>query len=74
MEDIISMSDMGLIFEVTDGYGIDREQIRVDLTKEDPGSVRKGEAGMIEITVPLTTSLERWLPTLDNQLKAVLGS
>ena len=63
MEDIISMSDMGLIFEVTDGHGIDRESIRVDLTKEDPGSVRKGEAGMIEITVPLTTSLEHWLPT-----------
>ena len=74
MEDIISMSDMGLIFEVTDGYGIDRESIRVDLAKEDPGSVSKSDAGMIEITVPLTTSLERWLPTLDNQLKAVLAS
>ena len=73
MEDIISMSDMGLIFEVTDGHGIDRESIRVDLTKEDPGSVRKGEAGMIEITVPLTTSLEHWLPTLDSRLKAVLA-
>ena len=72
MEDIISMSDMGLIFEVTDDHGIDRESIRVDLTKEDPGSVRKSEAGMIEITVPLTTSLEDWLPTLDSRLKAVL--
>ena len=74
MEEIISMSDMGLIFEVTDGYGIDRESIRVDLAKEDPGSVRKGEAGMIEITVPLTTSLEHWLPTLDSRLTAVLAS
>ena len=73
MEDIISMSDMGLIFEVTDGYGIDRESIRVDLSKEDPGSVRKGEAGMIEITVPLTTSLEHWLPTLDSRLKGGAG-
>ena len=74
MEDIISMSDMGLIFEVTDGYGIDRESIRVDLAKEDPGSVRKSEEGMIEITVPLTTSLEHWLPTLDSRLKAMLAS
>ena len=73
MEDIISMSDMGLIFEITDAHGIDRESIRVDLTKEDPGSVRKGEADMIEITVPLTTSLEDWLPTLDSRLKAVLA-
>ncbi len=72
MQDIISMSDMGLIFEVTDGYGIDREHIRVDLSKEDPGSVRKGEAGMIEITVPLTTPLEQWLSALDSRLKAVL--
>ncbi len=73
MEDIISMSDMGLIFEVTDAHGIDREHIRVDLSKEDPGSVRKSEAGMIEITVPLTTSLEDWLPTLDSRLKTVLA-
>ena len=72
MEDIISMSDMGLIFDVTDGYGIDRESIRVDLSKEDPGSVRKGESGMIEITVPLTTPLEEWLPALDSRLKAAL--
>ena len=74
MEDIISMSDMGLIFDVTDAYGIDREHIRVDLAKEDPGSVVKSDAGMIEITVPLTTPLEQWLPALDSRLKAILDA
>ena len=74
MNDIISMSDMGLIFEVTDGYGIDREHIRVDLAKEDPGAVGKNDAGMIEITVPLSTPLQQWLPALDSWLKAELGA
>ena len=33
MEDNISMTDMGMIFEVTDALGIDREAIRVELAK-----------------------------------------
>ena len=75
MEDIIGMAEMGMIFEVTDDLGIDRESIRVDLTKEDPGSVQVGEAGMmggrgiVEIVVPLSTPLEEWLPTLKAELQ-----
>ena len=75
MEEIISMADMGTIFEVTDELGIDRESIRVDLTKEDPGSVQRGSGGLaqadstIEIVVPLSTSLEEWLPTLKAELE-----
>ena len=54
MEDIISMADMGAIFSVTDTFGVDREHIRVDLEKADPGSARLGSGGMVEIVAPLT--------------------
>lgn len=68
-EDMIGMDDMAQIFEVTDTLEIDREMIRVELTKEDPGSVVKRSDGMIEIVVPLTTPLESWLPTLKSGLE-----
>ena len=37
--DIITMTDMAAVFDVTDSLSIDRELISVELTKEDPGSV-----------------------------------
>ena len=60
---------MGLIFEVTDAMGIDRESISVPLGKEDPGAVRKLPAGGIEIVVPESTPLEDWLATLQSELE-----
>ena len=56
---------MGLIFQVTDAMGIDRESISVPLGKEDPGAVRKLPTGEVEIVVPETMPLEEWLPTLE---------
>ena len=37
--DIITMADMAAVFDVTDALSIDRELIRVELTKEDPGAI-----------------------------------
>ncbi len=71
MENMINMEDMGLVFQVTDDLGIDRESIRVELTKEDPGSVQRRDDGAIEIVVPLSTSLDEWLPALDSELRAL---
>ena len=68
-ESIIGMCDMGLIFEITDAMGIDRESISVPLGKEDPGAVRKLPAGDIEIVVPESTPLEDWLATLQAELE-----
>ena len=70
-EDMIGMDDMAQIFDVTDDLEIDREIIRVELTKEDPGSVVKRPDGMIEIVVPLTMPLESWLPTLKSGLEGL---
>ena len=60
---------MGLIFEITDAMGIDRESISVPLGKEDPGAVRKLPSGDIEIVVPESTPLEDWLATLQAELE-----
>ena len=38
-DQIIDMSDMAAVFSVTDQMGIHRESVRVELTKEDPGSI-----------------------------------
>ena len=54
---IINMTDMGIIFSVTDAMGIHRESVSVELTKEDPGSINRADGGKIEITIPETLSL-----------------
>ena len=68
-EDIIGMREMGAIFNVTDEFGIDREQISVSLGKEDPGTVSRRATGEIEIVVPLTVPVEDWMGTLASRLK-----
>jgi hypothetical protein len=73
-DDIITMADMAKVYEITDSLGIDREAINVELGKEDPGGWRKGDGGMmkrdvIEITLPATVPLDRWLPTLREGLE-----
>ena len=79
MDEIITMEDMAAVYDVTDDLGIDRESINVELAREDPGSWGKGESGMmkrevIEITLPLTTPLQEWLPTLKTGLEELLAA
>ena len=68
-DDIISMHVMGVIFEVTDAFGIDRESISVPLEKEDPGTVRMFSKGEVEIIVPLSVPIEVWVTTLLSELQ-----
>ena len=68
-EDIISMYDMGVIFDVTDSMGIDRESVSVELGKEDPGNVRKVGGHVIEIVVPISVPIEEWAKTLNAELE-----
>ena len=79
MSDIITMEDMATLYEMTDEMGIDREAINVELAKEDPGSWSKGTSGMsnqevIEITLPASTPLADWLPTLRAGLEELIRS
>lgn len=68
-DSIIGMYDMGLIFEVTDAMGIDRESISVPLSKEDPGAVYKLATGEIEIVVPESIALDQWIPNMQAELE-----
>ena len=67
-EGIIDMQDMDLIFSVTDPLGIHRESVRVELSKEDPGSIGRTGSGIIEITVPETGAIEEFIQRLQDEL------
>ena len=68
-EGVIDMNDMEVIFSVTDSMGIHRESVRVELGKEDPGSVGKDSGGLIEITVPETQTIQEFCGRLESELK-----
>ena len=70
-EELISMEDMESIFEVTDSLGIHRESVRVELAKEDPGSIQKVADGMVEITLPVNESAEVFCRKLRIDLEAM---
>jgi len=70
-EGIIDMQDMETIFSVTDGFGIHRESVSVELSKEDPGSIQKSARGTIEITVPESVTIEEFSLRLQAELEAM---
>ena len=70
-EDLITMEDMAMIFEVTDALGIHRESVRVELNKEDPGSIQRVADGMVEITLPANESVEVFCRKLRIDLEAM---
>ena len=71
MDVIITMEDMAAIFDVTDALGIHRESVRVELTKEDPGSIHRVADGMVEITLPVNESTEIFCRKLRIDLEAM---
>ena len=70
-EELIGMDDMEAIFGVTDALGIHRESVRVELTKEDPGSIQKVGGGIVEITLPINESAEVFCRKLRIDLEAM---
>jgi hypothetical protein len=70
-DQIIDMSDMAAVFSVTDQMGIHRESVRVELTKEDPGSIGRTGDNIIEITLPETELLEEFTARLQTELEAM---
>ena len=68
-EGVIDMSDMEVIFSVTDSMGIHRESVRVELGKEDPGSIGKDSGGLIEIIVPETQTIQEFCGRLEVELR-----
>ena len=70
-EGIIGMHDMEVIYDVTDPFGIDRETISVELSKEDPGAIGRSAKGIVEITVPESGTVEEFAPKLRAALEAM---
>ena len=70
-DEIITMDDMAAIFAVTDDMGIHRESVRVELTKEDPGSIAQGAGGLIEITLPSSTPAQDFAQQLQTHLESM---
>ena len=68
---IISMTDMNVIFGVTDRMGIHRESVTVDLTKEDPGLISQPILGKINITIPLSVPLQEFSELLRVELESM---
>jgi|TARA_B100001146_G_C16123950_1_gene409251 hypothetical protein len=70
-DEIISMTDMNVIFGVTDKMGIHRESVTVDLTKEDPGLINQPMLGKINITIPLSMPLHEFSELLRVELESM---
>ncbi len=73
MVEMVTMSEMTQIFEVTDRLGIHREQVVVPLGPRHPGRVRKMPNGKYEIVVESEGALPDWLPTMETELVRLLG-
>jgi hypothetical protein len=68
---IIDMHDMDTIFSVTDTFGIHRESVSVELTKEDPGLVQAGSNRSLEITIPASLPVEEFAQRLQQELEGM---
>ena len=70
-DEIIRMTDMNVIFSVTDRMGIHRESVTVELTKEDPGVISQPVPGKINITIPLSMPLPEFSDLLRVELESM---
>ncbi len=70
-EGVIGMEDMETVFAVTDALGIHRESVRVELAKEDPGSIGRQDNGIVEITLPASESTESFCQRLQAELESL---
>ena len=67
---IITMDDMAVVFSVTDAHAVHREQVSVELTRQDPGAVSVTDRGVVEITLPATRSAADFAPDITSELTA----
>jgi len=69
--EVVTMSEIQRIFEVTDRLGIHREQIVIPLAARHPGRVRRTPGGKIEIVVEAEGSFDDWVAGLEAELGRV---
>ena len=62
------MNDIMSVYDVTDRFGIDREEISIPLEKEGTGDIRRHNSGL-EIVVPKIIETDEWLLKLEAELQ-----
>jgi hypothetical protein len=70
---MVSFKQITEILELTDRLGLSREWVEIPLSPASPGTVRKLQNGKLEIVVDADTPFEQWFPTLEAQIKQVIG-
>jgi hypothetical protein len=71
--DVVTMKEINAVFEVIDRLGISREVVEIPLSPTHPGSVNLLPNGKYEIVVDSDTPLERWIPTMEEMIKLLMG-
>ncbi len=69
MADAVSFKQISDILMLTDQLGFNREWVEIPLSTSSPGSVHKLPNGKIEIVVDADAPFDRWLASLEAQLK-----
>jgi len=71
----VGLREIERIFEVLDRLGISREAVVIPLKPAHPGTVRildgGKNAGKLEIVVDAETSLDAWLPELEQRIRTL---
>jgi len=71
----VTLREIERVFEVLERLGISREAVVIPLKPAHPGTVRildgGKNAGKLEIVVDAETSLDAWLPELEQRIRTL---
>ena len=69
----VTINEIEKIFTVLERLEISREAVIIPLRPATPGSVQRLPNGKFEIIVDAVVPLDDWLPTLEEQLRGLMG-
>ncbi len=69
----VSFQQISQILELIDQLEISREAVEIPLSPESPGVVRRLANGKIEIVVDADVPFEEWLPTVSQNVQALVA-
>lgn len=69
----VSFQQISQILELIDQLEISREAVEIPLSPESPGVVRRLANGKIEIVVDADVPFEKWLPTVTQNVQALVA-
>ena len=69
----VSFQQISQILELIDELEISRELVEIPLSPESPGVVRRLANGKIEIVVDADVPFDEWLPTVSQNVQALVA-